>query len=265
MRAVQVILLTGGSSGIGRETALALSRAGHKVYEVSRRDAAQAGVVHLCADVTSDADVARAVQQVLDAEGRIDLLINNAGYGISGAVEFTDATDARQQFDVNFFGMERFCRAVLPAMRARGQGRIINVSSVAAAIPIPFQAYYSATKAAINAFTLALGNEVRPYGVEVCAVMPGDIRTGFTEARRREEAGNAAYGGRLARSVAKMERDEQQGMPPAAVADFLVRLAHQRSVKPLYAIRWDYRLFVLLSRCLPVRWLNRIVFELYAK
>ncbi len=261
----RVALVTGGSSGIGRATAEALAADGWRVYEISRRETASPCVTHITADVTVDDDVQRAVSRVLEEAGRIDLLISNAGSGISGAVEFTDTADAIRQFDVNFFGMARVCRAVLPAMRREGKGRIISVSSVAAAIPIPFQTYYSASKAAINACTLALANEMRPYGVSVCAVMPGDIRTGFTAARKKEQTGDGIYGGRLSRSVTKMEQDETHGMAPEAIAAFLVRLANRRRVKPLYAVRWDYRLFVLLSRWLPVRLLNRLVYELYAK
>ena len=244
----EVALVTGGNSGIGLATCEALLRAGYRVYEMSRRPADTENIIHLSGDVAKPEDARRVVGQILDAEGRLDLLINNAGFGISGAVEFTDTADAHRQFEVNFFGMTNLCQAVLPHMRAAGRGRIINLSSVAAAIPIPFQTYYSASKAAINAYTLALGNELRPYGVSVCALQPGDICTGFTAARKKE-----------------MERDEQRGMSPEAVAKMLLRLAKKRRVKPLYSLRLDYRLFVVLSRLLPVRLLNWVVYLLYAR
>ncbi len=263
----KIILMTGGSSGIGLQTALTLAELGYTVYEISRRPAAQThpGIIHISGDVTSEESVKAAVLQVIQAEGQIDVLINNAGFGISGAVEFTDTSDAQKQFDVNFFGTVRLCRAVLPHLRKAGTGRIINLSSVAAAIPIPFQTFYSASKAAINAYTLALANEVKPYGISVCAVMPGDIRTGFTAAREKEITGDAEYGGRISRSVAKMERDEAGGMEPASVARFIARLIRKRTVKPLYSIRTDYRFFVVLSRLLPVRLFNRLIYRLYAK
>ena len=202
---------------------------------------------------------------VLEKEGRIDILVNNAGFGISGAIEFTTPEEARKQMDVNFFGMVNVCAAVLPHMRVAGAGRIVNLSSVAAPIAIPFQAFYSASKAAINAYSQALANEVRPYGVTVCAVMPGDIRTGFTAAREKQARGDEAYGGRIARSVAKMEHDEQTGMDPAKAGAYIASLALRRSVKPLYAIRADYKFFVMLSRLLPVRTLSWLVYQLYAK
>ncbi len=261
----KVVLITGGSSGIGLETALSLHAAGCKVYEMSRKPFSNPSLIHITGDVTSDQSVQAVVEQVIAQEGRIDILINNAGFGISGAVEFTDIAEAQRQLDVNFFGMARMCRACLPHMRKAGKGRIVNLSSVAAPIPIPFQTFYSASKAAINAYTLALGNEVRPYGISVCALMPGDIRTGFTAARQKTAAGDQEYGGRISRSVEKMEKDEVGGMEPAVAGRKIARLALKRSVKPLYALRLDYQFFVLLSRLLPVRLLNRLVYWLYAK
>lgn len=261
----QVVLITGGSSGIGDSVARILAADGCRVYEMSRGESAPIDRVHIKGDVTSEQDVKRAVDDVIKKEGRIDILINNAGFGISGAAEFTEMEDARRQMDVNFLGMARMCRAVLPHMRKNGRGRILNLSSVAAAVPIPFQAFYSASKAAVNAYSLALANEVRPYGISVCAVMPGDIRTGFTAARKKRSAGDEAYGGRIARSVAKMERDERQGMDPAAAGRAIAKIARRRRVKPLYAIRVDYQAIALLARLLPARLLNWLVYQLYAK
>lgn len=261
----KVVLLTGGSSGIGRCTALALQQAGCTVYEMSRKPDGVPPLRHICGDVTCPQDAAAAVAQVLAEAGRIDILINNAGFGISGGVEFTEPEAAKRQFDVNFFGMVHLCRAVLPHMRQAGAGRIVNISSVAAVIPIPFQTFYSASKAAINSYTMALANEMRPYGVTVCAVMPGDIRTGFTAARQKVQEVDAGYGGRISRSVQKMERDEQRGMSPEAAGAYIAKLALRRRVKPLYAIRLDYKFFALLSRILPVRLLNAVIYRLYAK
>lgn len=261
----KVAVVTGGTSGIGKETALALVQRGCTVYELSRRAEGVAGLHHLQADITDEAQVRAAVDAVMQAEGHIDLLINNAGFGISGAVEFTDTADAQRLLDVNFFGMVRMNRAVIPLMRQAGGGRIVNLSSVAAPIPIPFQAYYSAGKAAVNAYTMALANELRPFGISVCAVQPGDIRTGFTAAREKTVTGDDVYQGRISRSVQRMERDEQGGMDPARAGAFIARVATRRRVKPLYTIRLDYQLFVLLSRLLPCRLLNRLVGLLYAK
>lgn len=261
----QVAIVTGGTSGIGKATALALKASGCTVYEFSRRAQGVEGLHHIAADVTSEDSVRAAVAQVMDAEGRIDILVNNAGFGISGAIEFTSAADAKSLFDVNFFGMVNMNRAVIPIMRQAGRGRIVNLSSVAAPVPIPFQAYYSATKASVNAYAMALANELRPFGITVCAVMPGDIHTGFTAARRKVSEGDDIYGGRISRSVARMEHDEQTGMDPAAAGRFIARVAQKTSHKPIYTIRLDYQFFVFLKRILPYRALNALIGLIYAK
>ena len=193
------------------------------------------------------------------------MLISNAGFGVSGAVEFTEPADAKRQLDVNFFGMVNVCHAVLPIMRKAGHGRIVNTSSVAGVVPIPFQTFYSASKAAINSYTMSLANEVRPFGIQVCAVMPGDIRTGFTAARKKSQAGDEIYGGRISRSVAGMEHDEQTGMAPETAGAYIASVATRKSVKPLRAIGLLYKFYCLLVKLLPVRTLNWLVRMIYAK
>jgi len=211
-----VALVTGGTSGIGLAAARALAEAGWSVYTLSRRGSDLPGLHHLAADVTDETAVTAAVDTVIRQEGRLDLVVHCAGFGISGAVEFTDTEDAQRLFDVNFFGMVRVNKAAIAHLR-RSKGRIIHVSSVAAPVAIPFQTYYSCTKAAVNDYTLALANELRPFGISVCAVMPGDIRTGFTAAREKSVVGDDCYNGRIRRSVGRMEHDEQNGMAPEAV------------------------------------------------
>ena len=262
----RIIVITGGTSGIGLETAKKLAARGCTVYELSRRDSGTAqGVKHITADVTDEKQVSAAVAQIVSEAGRIDVLINNAGFGISGAIEFTDTADAQRQFDVNFFGMVRMNRAVLPVMRAQGGGRIISMSSVAAPIAIPFQAYYSASKAAVRTYMLALASEVAPYGIETCAIMPGDIATGFTAARQKNPAGDAEYGGRISRSVAVMEHDEQTGIPAAEAGAFVAKKALQKRVPVLCTLGGKYKLFVFLTRLLPTRLMVRIVGSIYAR
>jgi len=262
----KVAIVTGGTSGIGRATALALRDAGYTVYELSRRAEGVEGLHHIAADVTDEQAVDAAVAQVMAAEGHIDVLVNNAGFGISGAVEFTETAEAKKLFDVNFFGMVNMNRAVVPLMRQAGRGRIVNLSSVAAAVPIPFQTYYSATKAAVNAYTMALSNELRPFGVTVCAVMPGDIHTGFTAARRKVSQGDDIYQGRISRSVQRMEHDEETGMDPAKAGAYIARVAmREGSRHPLYAIRFDYKFFAFLAKVLPARFLNWLIYCLYGK
>ena len=258
-------VVTGGSSGIGRCTADALLAKGYRVYEISRHDSSRTDLRHLSADVTDEEAVKAAFVQIAQEAGSIDVLVNCAGFGISGAIEFTELDDSKRQLDVNFFGMVNTCKAVLPLMRAQGNGRIVNISSVAAPVAIPFQAFYSASKAAINAYTCALANELRPYGITVTAVQPGDIQTGFTAARKKSVAGDDVYGGRISRSVAVMEHDEQNGMKPEAAGKYIAKIADKKRVKPLYTIGFSYKLVCVLCKLLPCGLQNRIIGKLYAK
>lgn len=263
----KVAVVTGGSSGIGRSCARVLAEAGCVVYELSRRDLRAPGVVHLSADITEEAQVSAAISQVIREAGTIDILVNNAGFGISGALEMTDPVAARRQLDVNLFGMDTVTRAVLPVMRRAGKGRIVCTSSIAGIVPIPFQGWYSVSKAAINAYVLALANEVRPYGISVCALMPGDIATGFTDARQKDGTGDEAdaYAGRIARSVAVMEKDERGGMSPEMAGRALARLALRRRSRPLVALGVSYKAVALLEKLLPTRFVNWLVYLIYAR
>ena len=149
-------------------------------------------------------------------------------------------------------------------MRLQGGGRIVNLSSLAAPLAIPFQAFYSASKAAVNSLTLALANEVRPFNIKVCAVMPGDVKTGFTAAREKNTAGDEFYGETLKRAVAGMERDEQNGMSPDDIADAVYAAATKARPKLLSTKGTKYHLFFALSKALPVSLVNIIVGKLYS-
>ncbi len=259
-----VAIVTGGSSGIGLAAARALREQGLSVYILSRHPFTEKGLHHLCADVADERQCAEAFETVLRKEGDVDLLVNCAGFGISGAVEYTEQADAKKQMEINFFGTVNMTKAVLPYMHKRGNGHIVNVSSVAAPAAIPFQAYYSATKAAINAWTAALANEVRPYGITVTAIQPGDIKTGFTAAREKSIAGDEAYGGRISKSVAKMEHDEQNGMDPAVAGAYIAKIALKKKPKPVYTIGFSYKAICVLLKLLPSRFANWAIGKLYA-
>lgn len=261
----KVAVVTGGSSGIGKCTVDALLAKGYSVYELSRRDNHRNDLCHIHTDVTDETTVKQAIAEVLMQAEKIDVLINCAGFGISGAAEFTELADAKHQLDVNFFGTVNTCKAVLPIMREQKHGKIINISSVAAPVAIPFQAFYSASKAAINDFSCALANEVRPYGVFVTAIQPGDIKTGFTAAREKSIVGDDVYGGRISRSVSLMEHDEQNGMKPEVAGRYIAKIADKKRLKPIYTIGFSYKLICLVCKLLPCGLQNRIVGLLYAK
>ena len=258
----KIAVITGGSGGIGLACCRAFADAGFRVYEISRRDAGNGFAVHIKGDVFDEASVAEAFKRVFDAEGRIDVLVNNAGFGISGPVEETKLADAQKQLGVNFFGCFLCSREAVPYMRKNGGGRIVNVSSVAAVAPIPFQAFYSASKAAVNSLTLSLANELKPFNIKISAVMPGDVRTGFT-ASREKSPGGELYAGTVARSVAAMEKDEQNGMDPARIARAVLSSATKRRPKPVRTVGFQYHAVCALIKFLPASFANYIIGKLY--
>ena len=261
----KTVVVTGASSGIGKAAAEILYKKGCKVRDLSRHDGKTEGVSHVYCDVTSEEAVRAAIDKVIASDGRIDALLCCAGFGISGAVECTKEDDALRQFDVNFFGVDRAVRAVLPQMRKAGGGRIVIVSSAAAVLPIPFQTYYSSVKSALNTYARALAGEVKPFGISVTALMPGDTKTGFTSARAASREGDDIYGGRIARSVGRMEKDEQSGVPAEKVGALAAKLALKKHVPPLVAAGLPYKLACSLPRFFPTAFVDRILASLYAK
>lgn len=225
---MKTAVVTGASGGIGLETARALLADGWQVVCLSRHACPLEGMRSISCDITDSAQV----QAAFAAVDRVDLLVNNAGFGISGAVECTGEAEMRHQFDLNFFAWVTVIQAALPALR-ESRGRILNISSAAAVFSIPFQSFYSATKAAVESLTCALRSELAPFGITVGALRLGDVKTGFTAARQKSGSGDDLYAGRIARSVAVMERDEQNGMPPAAIAAAVVRAAHKKHLPPV--------------------------------
>ena len=256
-------IVTGASSGIGYEICRQLYEKGYSVYGLSRRGSAPEGVKGICADITDREAVNAAVQEIAAASGHIDLLINNAGMGISGPVEYASQEDIRRIMEVNFNGQVYVTQAVLEMMRRKKQGSIVFVSSVAASIAIPYQAFYSAGKAAVSALALALRNELKDHGIRVCAVLPGDAATGFTDARKKENRFDAEYPHNQT-ATAAMEKDERSGMTPAYVAAQVIRAAEKKHPKPLYTIGAKYKVFLTLFKLLPARLSYAIVGKMYS-
>lgn len=262
---MKTVIVTGASRGIGLETAKLFSGKGYRVYALSRSGKCEEteNIIPLACDVTDEEAVKRVFRRIYEESGRIDILVNNAGFGISGAVEFTDETQAKKQFEVNFFGCFLCCKCVADYMRKNGGGRIINISSLAAELSIPFQAFYSASKAAVNSLTLALANELRPFHISVCALMPGDVKTGFTDAREKQEGDGGVYADVIKKSVATMENDERNGMPAEKIAEAVLSLAEKKKVKPLSTKGAKYKFFAVLAKLLPASAVNRVVGMLY--
>jgi NAD(P)-dependent dehydrogenase (short-subunit alcohol dehydrogenase family) len=258
-----VALVTGASAGIGKACAERLAAAGWAVTGASRRGTGGSGWTGLVMDVDEDAAVQSGVADILEREGRIDALVAAAGWGIAGAAEDTSIAEAKAQFETNFWGCVRVVQAVLPHMRAQQHGRIVLISSIGGVIGIPFQAYYSASKFALEGFAEALAYEVAPFGVQVTLVQPGNIATDFTARRQFAEASQAGttYASALKQAVGAMERDEANGAPAALVAATVQRvLEASRAPRRVSVGKTGERVGLIAKRLLPFR-----VFEAAAK
>ena len=264
MKNNKVILLTGASSGIGYDTAVALAQQGHKVYAAARRvdrmePLRQYGIVPLKMDVTDEASMQEGVKTLLDAEGRIDVLINNAGYGYFGAVENVPMDDARNQLEVNVFGLARLCQLVLPTMRAQHSGRIINTASVAGRAVFYYGGWYHVSKYAVESLSDAMRMELKPFGIDVVIIEPGAIKTnwGIIAADHLiESSKGTAY-----EQTGTMMADNLRNMylsntisDPAVVRKAIVRAVNARRPCTRYRIGRMANAIVFFHWLLPTRW-----------
>lgn len=253
-----VAVITGASSGIGKETARIFNENGWQVVCLSRTPCDINGVKSIRCDITKQEDIDAAFAQI----SRIDLLINNAGFGVSSCAEFMDMSEIRSQFELNFFAHTAITQAALPFLR-KSKGRIIFTSSAAAVFSIPFQSFYSASKAAIESFACALSNELKAFGITVCAVRLGDVKTGFTAARKKDFAGDDIYGGIISKSVSVMENDEIHGMSPETIAAAVFKAAKRKKPPVIITVGAKYKLFCLLAKILPQNTVNKTVGSMY--
>jgi NADP-dependent 3-hydroxy acid dehydrogenase YdfG len=264
MKNSKVILLTGASSGIGYDTAVALAQQGHKVYAAARRvdrmePLRQYGIVPLKMDVTDEASMKEGVKTLLDAEGRIDVLINNAGYGYFGAVENVPMDDARNQLEVNVFGLARLCQLVLPTMRAQHSGRIINTASVAGRAVFYYGGWYHVSKYAVESLSDAMRMELKPFGIDVVIIEPGAIKTnwGIIAADHLiESSKGTAYeqtGTMMANNLRNMYLSNTIS-DPAVVRKAIVRAVNARRPCTRYRIGRMANAIVFFHWLLPTRW-----------
>ena len=257
-----VALITGVSSGIGAAIAVKLVNEGFRVVGTSRAPQSLApipGVETLALDVTDDTAVHAAVSEVIDRTGRIDVLVNNAGLGILGAAEESSIAQARSLFDTNFFGVIRLTNEVLPHMRRRGSGRIVNISSVLGFLPAPYAALYSASKHALEGYTESLDHELREYGVRVLLVEPGYTRTAFGANMWDADTPQAAYAENRANARAMITEKIRSAELPDVVADATYAAATDTRIKLRYPAGRQARQLTLLKRIAPAVLLDNAI------
>lgn len=249
-----VVLVTGANRGIGHATAALLAEHGYRVFGTARKPARESpdGFELVPLDVTSEESVRSCVSAVLERAGRIDVLINNAGVGLIGASEEASINEATALFDTNLFGVARMVNAVLPAMRARRSGLIINFGSLGATLPVPFHGYLSASKAAVTTYSDALRLELKSLGIDVSVVEPGMTAThpGERFAQLRVESSIDDYTKQEKRATAVMEQGQRAGTDPRTVADSVLQIVRSKAPSPHYLVgreKWLLR----LTRVLP--------------
>ena len=269
MKDKKTILITGASSGIGFDAAKTLARQGHRVYAAARRlelmEPLKAfGVQVLRIDVTDETSMNQCVESMIQAEGRIDVLVNNAGYGYFGAIENVPIDEARRQLEVNVFGLARLTQLVLPYMRRQGSGRIINTSSIAGKMVFYMGGWYNVTKFAVEAFSDALRMEMKPYGIDVVMIEPGSIKTdwGVIAARHlRESSEGTAYeedGTRWANSIDWFYRSNLLSSP-TIITRAISRAVNSRRPKARYCRGRFSIVGRLVHALLPARWWDAIM------
>lgn len=259
----KVALVTGASSGIGEATVLKLMAQGYTVYAAARRvdrmrGLADAGAHVLPLDVTDDAGMQAAIQKIIAKSGRLDVLVNNAGYGSYGAVEDVSLNEARAQFDVNVFGAVRLIQLALPHMRAQRSGTIVNITSMGGKIHTPLGAWYHGTKFALEAISDCLRMEVEPFGIDVVVIEPGGIKTewaGIAAQNLQKVSGNGSYAPQ-ANAMANLMVNEASGnrqSPPQLIADTIAKAVNATRPKTRYAVGFGARPMILMRRLLSDR------------
>lgn len=279
---VPTAIVTGASSGIGAAASRQLAARGFRVYAVARRterladvaaatsdDPRQPGITALGADLTDDASLVALVRRVTDETGRIDLVVNNAGYGAYGAVEDVPLAEGRAQFEVNLFAPARLVQLVLPLMRERRAGRIVNISSIGGKIYEPLGGWYHSTKFALEGLSDVLRVELRQHGIAVSLVEPGAVATEWgdgaagTLLRNSRSGAYAAQAAGVARVLGQTASDPQRAASPDAVAAVIVAAATDRRPRPRYVVGAGARPLLFLRRWLPDRAFDRLILRLF--
>lgn len=261
----KVVVITGASSGIGKMTANYLAEKGYVVYGLSRSAINLDNVKHISCDVTKVEQIENAFKEIYENEKQIDVVINNAGLGVCGAIEYSSEEELDCILDLNLKAVIKVCQKAIGYLR-QTKGKIINIGSVAGSLTIPFQAYYSMTKAGVAVISEALRMELRPFGIKVTSVLPGDTKTNFTKNRYQPlVAQDELYQDRIIRSIHKMEKDEQNGVNPIKVSKVIYKVIKRKNPPVKVTVGFSYKLLVFLKRLFPERLVNYILYRMYAK
>ena len=268
----KIILITGASSGIGYNTAKELAKQGHKVYAAARRTNLMEplkanGIVPMRMDVTDEESMRQGVEQVIAAEGRIDVLVNNAGYGYFGAVENVTMDEAHRQLEVNVFGLARLCQLVLPYMRQQHSGRIINISSIAGKMVFPFGGWYHVSKFSVEALSDALRMELKPFGIDVSMIEPGGIKTdcGIIAAKHLKESSVGTPYEQAALNESNLMHKGYSGnylSSPKVITRAILRAVNSRCPKARYRTGAFSHTGVFIHWLLPAKWWDAMMRKL---
>ena len=264
----KVVFITGVSSGFGKQTAKLLAKERHIVYGTVRKESGSEDLVHLLKmDLTDNVSIKQAVKTVIQNEGRIDVLINNAGMHTGGPIETLPVEYFKLQMDTNFLGMVHLTREVLPVMRKQGAGTIINFSSIGGLMGLPFQAFYSASKFAIEGFSEALRMEVKQFNIKVVLINPGDFHTNNSANRRNFLSPtiiNDPYHEQFEKTLAVIEKDEVNGWEPVVLARKIVKIVECKNPRQRYIIAsFEQKLAVVLKYILPGKLFRKILEKHY--
>ena len=270
---VKTVLVTGGSSGIGAATARLLCDAGMTVYAASRSGKAPEGyskngnMFPVVMDVNDSEAIAAVAERIVRERGSLDAVVCNAGNGIAGPIEETSIEEIEAQYSTTFYGVVKTVQVCLPVFRRQGHGRVVTVSSVAALAPLPYQGYYSCVKAGILQLTKSLAIEAMEFGVQCCVVMPGDVKTGFTKARRmavKTQREDSPYYKGCANALAAMAKDERDGMSPEVIGKAILRQLQRKKMRLEVTPTFLYSLLVFLIRRLPQRFVIKVIGWMYS-
>ena len=257
------VLITGTSSGIGQALAHHLRSKDYRVIGTSRNPKAQAEIRQLKLDVTNDASVQDCIKTLQEENIKIDVLINNAGIAMGGTVEDTTIKETKDQFETNYLGTVRMIKAIVPLMRTNEGGKIINISSMAGLMGMPFQAHYSASKFAVEGLTESLRTELKPFNIKVCNINPGDFKTSLTAHRKFSAKLSSCYESRFNSTITLYEKNEQDGPSPIKIAQLVERLLKQKSAwKIRYVVgSFDQTIAIWIKRILGPQLFEKILMK----